>query len=97
MILGDKFSNATVTSRKSKIKESGYEKLLGITVDKKLSFRKYIEDLCKKATHNLHAFAPFSTYIDPLKLEILINSFIKSQFNYCLLVWMFHDKVLNSR
>ena len=97
MIFGDKFSNAMVTIRKSTIKESGYEKLLGITVDKKLSFRKYIEDLCKKATQNLHAFARFSTYIDPLKVEILINSFIKSQLNYCLLVWMFHDTVLNSR
>ena len=26
-----------------------------------------------------------------------MNSFIKSQFNYCPLVWMFHDRVLNSK
>ena len=36
-------------------------------------------------------------YIDPIKSEILMNSFIKSQFNYCPLVWMFHDRVLNSK
>ena len=38
-----------------------------------------------------------STFIDPIKLEILMNSFIKYQFNYCPPVWMFHDRVLNSK
>ena len=94
MIFGNKCSKATVTIRSSTIKESEYEKLLGITFDKKLSFRKHIEDLCKKTNQKLHALARLSTYIDPLKLEILINSFIKSQFNYCPLVWMFHDGCL---
>ena len=97
MIFGNKGSKATVTIRSSTVKESEYEKLLGITFDKKLSFRKHIEDLCKKANQKLHALACLPTYIDPLKLEILINSFIASQFNYCPLVWMFHDRELNSK
>ena len=77
------------------ISESCYAKLLGITVDKKLSFRKHVEDLCKKANQKLHALARLSTYIDSIKLEILMNSFIKSQLNHYPLVWMFHDRVLN--
>ena len=81
----------------STIDESEYEKLLGINFDKKLSFRKHVEDLCKKASQKLHALAPLSAYIDPIKLEILMNSFINSQFNYCPLVWMFHDRMLNSK
>ena len=97
MIFGNKCSKATVTIRSSTIKESEYKKLLGITFDKKLSFRKHIGDLCKKVNQTLHALARLSTYIDPLKLEILINSIIISQFNYCPLVWMFHDRVLNSK
>ena len=48
MIFGDKCSKATVTIRNSKIKENEYEKLLDITFDKKLSFRKHIEDLYNK-------------------------------------------------
>ena len=51
----------------------------------------------KKTNQNLHAVARLSTYINPIKLEILVNSFIKSQFNYRPLVWMFHDRVLNSK
>ena len=95
MIFGDKYSKATVTIRNSTINECEYEKLL--TFDKKLSFRKHIEKLCKMANQKLHALARLSTYIDPTKLEILKNSFVKSQFSYCPLVWMFHDRVLNSK
>ena len=49
MIFGNKCSKSMVTMRSSTIKESEYEKLLGKTFDKKLSFRKHIADLCKKA------------------------------------------------
>ena len=78
MTFGDKSSKATVTIRTSIICESDYEKLLGITFDKKLSFRKHVEDLCKRTNQKLHAFARLSVYIDPIKLEILMNFFINS-------------------
>ena len=35
--------------------------------------------------------------MDPTKVETLMNAFIKSQFNYCPLVWMFHDRSSNSK
>ena len=97
MISGNKCSRVTVTIRNSTIDESDYEKLLGVAFDRKLSFRKHVEDVCKKVNQKLHALARLSTYIDPIKSEILMNSFIKSQFNYCPLLWMFHDRVLNSK
>ena len=34
-----------------------------------------------------------SNYTDPVKLKLLMDAFIKSQFNYCPLVWMFHDRI----
>ena len=46
------------------MKVSMYEKLLGITFDKKLSFRKHAVDLCKKANQKLHELARLSTYTD---------------------------------
>ena len=79
------------------INESEYEKLLGITFNKKLSFRKHVEDLRKKAYQKLHTLACLSTYIDPIKQEMLMNSFVKSQFHYFPLVWMFHNRVLYSK
>ena len=97
MIICDKRTEATVSIGNSMINESDYEKLLGVTFDKKLSFKKHVEDLSKKANQKLHALARLSNYIDPIKSEISMNSFIRSQLNYCPLVWMFHDRATNSK
>ncbi len=97
MIFGNKCKDSVVTIGNSIIKESDYEKLLGVTFDKKLSFTKHVEDLCKKANQKLHALARLSNYTDPVKLKLLMDAFINSQFNYCPLVWMFHDRTINSK
>ena len=73
-----------------------YEKVLAVTFDKKLSFKKHVEYLCKKANQKLHALARLYNYIDPVKAEILMN-FTRSQFNFCPLLWMFHDRATNSK
>ena len=87
----------TIKIGNAELKESYSGKLLGITFDKKLSFRKHIEDLCKTANQRIHALARVSYFVDPAKIETLMNTFIKSQFNYYLLVWMFHDRGSNSK
>ena len=97
MISGDKRIEATVTIGNSKINESDYEKLLGMTCDKKLSFKKRVENLYKKANEKRQALACLSNYMDPVKSEILMNSFIRLQFNYCPLVWMFQNRATNSK
>ena len=78
MIFGDKSTEATVTVVNSKMNESDYKKLLGVAFDKKSSFKENAEDLLKKANQKLHALAHLSNYIDPIKLESLMNSFIGS-------------------
>ena len=45
MIFGNKCEDSVVNIGNSIIKESDYEKLLGATFDKKLSFAKHMEDL----------------------------------------------------
>ena len=52
MIFGNKSKESVVTIGKSTIKESEHEKLLGVTFDKKLSFTKHVQDLCKRQTKN---------------------------------------------
>ncbi len=64
------------------ITESENEKLLGVTFDKKLNFRKHINEICKKAAQRLHALAHLSNYMDFEQLTLLMNSFIKSHFSY---------------
>ena len=45
----------------------------------------------------LHALARLSDYIYPIKVELLTYAFIKSQFNYGPLLWMFHYRRVNAK
>ena len=71
--------------------------LLGIKIDEKLNFTEHITKLCKKGNQKLHALARISKYLDKDKLRILMKTFIISQFNYCPLTWMFHNRTLNNK
>ena len=73
------------------------KKLLGITFDCKLKFYKHIEDICQNASQKLNALTRLALYTGTTKKRILMNASFKSQFNYCLLVWMCWNRSLNTR
>ena len=73
-----------------KILNRGSEKLLGITIDSKLSFDDHVTSLCKKTSQKLHALTRVAQYMD-------IPKAFNSQFGYCPLVWMSHSRKLNNR
>ena len=77
--------------------ESSHEKLLGIDIDNKLSFDLHISDICKKAGRKLSALARVSKFLPFQKRKLLFNTFVQSQFAYCPLVWMFHDRNINNK
>ena len=79
----------------SEIDES--QKLLGVVIDNKLSFKNHVTSLCTKASQKLHALSRVSNYMDLKQRKIIMHSFILSQFGYCPLVWMFHSRQLNNR
>ena len=66
------------------VKESDHVKLLGITIDKNLNFKKHIDNICCNANYKLYVFK---------KVKLLDNAFIDSQFNSALLM-MFSLKTL---
>ena len=90
MLLKIKFGNA-------QIKERSEEKLLGETLDKNLTFKPHVSNLCKKANQKIHGLARISKYMETEKIVLLMKTFIMSQFNYCPLVWMLHDRNLNNK
>ena len=79
------------------IEENDDEKLLGITIDKKLTFKKHVQAICKKASQKFHALTCILIYMEPKKLKLFMKAFVMSQLSYCSLVWMFHDRNLNNR
>jgi hypothetical protein len=80
-----------------KIANSHCEKLLGIKIDRRLTFKNQIEDICRKASGKLHALSRVTPYMDLPKKRLILNAFFKSQFNYCPLVWMFHSRSMNNK
>ena len=77
-----KIGNSEITTEKSVT-------LLGIEIDNKLTFESHISHLCQKASNQLNAIARLKRYMGFKEKEVLINSFVYANFNYCPLVWHF--------
>ena len=69
--------------------------LLGVTIDKNLTFKKHVDNLVRKA--QLHALRRIRKFLTIEKAKILGNAFIDSQFNYASLIWMFYRKTFYSK
>ena len=96
MVFGDQSNDLTLQIETIPVVESRAQKLLGITVDKKLTFKTHVESLCKKANRKLHALSRISCYLSTKQLKLTMKTFILSQSNYCPLVWMFCDRTLDN-
>ena len=81
-----------ISVKGSPISKEKIVKLLGVTVDNKLSFEPHLNLLCKKVSQKFDALARVSKFISKKKLRVTMNSFIMSQFSYCSLVWMCHSR-----
>ena len=71
--------------------------MLGITIEKKLTFKQHVENLLRKAQYKLHTLRSIRRFLSIEKAKILGNAFIASQFNYTPLLWMFCRKTLYSK
>ena len=81
-------SEVSLTIETQKIKNSKFEKLLGIKLDSKLNFNSHIHDICQKAGQKLNAISRITPYMDFAKRRLIVNAFFYSQVNYCELVWI---------
>ncbi len=60
-----------------------------MTIDNKLKFDKHVDKLCKSAAWQLNVLYRFRGILDIKKKEIMYNTFILSNFNYCPIIWHF--------
>ena len=79
------------------IKSSDSVNLLGVQIDKEITFNEHISKLYKKGNQKLHALSRIAKYLDKDKLRLIMKAFIQSQFNDCSLVWMFHSRIINNK
>ena len=55
----------------------------------RLTFKVHIEILCKKTGQKIGALSRLLNHLSDSRKIIILNSIIKSQFNYCRRIWMF--------
>ena len=71
-------------------------KLVRIEIDNTLSLDQHISTLSKKASNQLNAIGRIQKHMEFKEKEILLNSFLPSNCNYCPLVChFFSSKSLN--
>ena len=80
-----------------RISNSNCKKLLGVLLNSKLSFKPHVDSIFRKAGLKLNAISRIIPYIDFSKKRLLVNAFFSSQFNYCPLIWICHNRMLNNR
>ena len=63
--------------------------VLRVIIDSKLNFCLNVSFIYTKAAFQLNALARISNYLDESTRKIIHNSFLASNFNFCLPVWNF--------
>ena len=93
MVFGNKNERSfNIHINNVKIKNSNKVTLLGIKIDKNLTFKKHISELCRRASYKLHTLRRIRKYLTVEKAKLLANAFINSQLNYAPLIWIFTNK-----
>ena len=87
LILSSNDENKKIELNGEAINNTQVQKLLGVHIDYKLKFDTHIESLCKKVGKKLHALARIIKYMSTNQAQLLMRSFIMSQFSNCPLIW----------
>ena len=79
------------------IETSENVKLLGIEIDNHLNFQLHVSTICKKAAGQLKALLRLKSFLNQDQRNIIGNSFIYSNFNYCPLIRHFCSQRLMNK
>ena len=81
----------------SSIRETHEVKLLSVTIDRELKFKKHVQSIYSKAGKKLNALARLCIILSFNKRKVLMNAFVIPKFASSPLIGMFVDKTLNSK
>ena len=91
MCLGKDTEKETFIFNNFIFNNSNEEKILGITIDNKVTFKGHIEILCRNAAQKMGALSRLLNHLSDSQKRSIPNS----QFNYCPLIWMFCSRTSN--
>ena len=97
LVINKDISNESIELGKKTLHTEAKQRLLGIIVDKDLNFQIHAKLIIKISKHNLSARIRVAPLMTDFNKRVTFNSFIKEQFHYCLLLWMFSTRAVNHK
>ena len=97
IVCGNKFESMICKVENTMVVETHVVKLLGVTIESELTFNKHMEKICKKASQKLNALSRLCSLIPFAQRKLLMNAFFDSQFSHCPLIWMLHNRQVNTK
>ena len=82
---------------KHQYNQKGYLKKDTYPLREKCPYSEFFWSAISRIRTELSALCRISNYIDSDKCKLLVNAFVKSQFSYCPLTWMFCTRESNYR
>ena len=73
------------------------QKLLGIIIHMDLNFQSNTKSITKAAKQNLSSLITVAPLMTDFSKKVIFNFFIKSQVNYCPLLWMSRARAVNHK
>ena len=95
LVSGLKYELMIANIGDEQIIESNIVKLLGTNIDSKLSFNQ-LNTICE-VSNKPNALSRQCAILPFQRRKVLMHAFIISQFNYCPLVWMCHNRGINDK
>ena len=62
-----------------------------------MKFENYLDSVIKKASNKINTLSRVTPFMNMSKKKMSMNSFFKSQFSYCPLIWMCHSRTINNK
>ena len=87
-LITSKNENIVVNEENNPIKNSRYEKLLGVKIDHELTFNSHITKICKETGQKMNTLCRIVPYINTEIQRTLLNIFFTSQFKHSPLMWI---------
>ena len=67
------YSNETFVYNNTEMKKSKEEKILGVIIDNKLTFKNHVKSLCKKASQKIWALSRLINYLNDSEKKMIFN------------------------
>ena len=80
-------SDMKITFNDTDLKNSSYEKILGVHVDKNFVWNNHFWHISKKISSHIWLLSQIRTYLNVQHRLLYYNAYIKSHIEYCCVVW----------